>query len=97
MHTRAREEGDGRGEPGALDDEAATVHVRAVLGHGARRPWPPTGTVSERSAKPAISGRPFAMAACTAGSFSDAAWLACVSQTSVIQMASSLFGSSAIT
>jgi len=38
-------------------------------------PTPPIGVVSTRLLKPAMSGRPFAMAACTAGICSDARWL----------------------
>src|SRR5687767_9732415 len=37
-------------------------------------PYPPIGTVSTRVPKPAIIGRPFAMAAWTAGNDSDALW-----------------------
>ena len=42
------------------------------------------GVVSTRLLKPAISGRPFAMAAFTDGRVRDAAWLSLLSQTSVI-------------
>src|SRR5690606_6682364 len=52
------------------------------------RPTPPTGSVSLRSLKPAMSGRALVIACCTAGNASEALWLASLSQTSVIQMAS---------
>ena len=46
---------------------------------------------------PAISGRAFAIACCTAGSESEAVWLAASVQTSVIQIASASAGSCAMT
>ena len=54
----------------------------------ASNPCPPTGTVSMWWSNPAISGRAFAIACCTAGSESEAVWLAASVQTSVIQIAS---------
>jgi hypothetical protein len=46
-------------------------------------PQPPIGTVSTRVPILAIIGRPFAIAAGTAGSQSDAWWLAWLSHTSI--------------
>jgi hypothetical protein len=62
-----------------------------------RGPNPPTGVVAVLESNPAISGRPREMASRTAGSWSDALWLASPSHTSVIQMASASAGSSATT
>jgi hypothetical protein len=42
---------------------------------------------------PAMNGRAFAMAACTAGSFSDASWLSLLSHASLIQIAFGSVGS----
>jgi hypothetical protein len=45
------------------------------------------GSVSWLSLNPVIMGLPLAIAACTDGSFNEAAWLSLLSQTSRIQMA----------
>src|SRR3546814_17692499 len=49
-----------------------------------------TGLNSARVPNPAISGRPFAIAACTAGSLTDAACASLLSQSSTLQLASGL-------
>ncbi len=54
---------------------------------GSASPVPPTGVVTTRSPKTAISGRPLAMASLTDGSDSEASWLALLSHASVIQIA----------
>ena len=69
-----------------------SVSRRSLVVYGAINPTPPTGVVTARSPNPAMIGRARAMAACTAGSVGDAAWLASLSQTSVIQMALSSAG-----
>ena len=56
--------------------------------HSRFSPRPPIGVVSTRLLNPAIRGRPFVIAAFTAGSVIDAWWLAALSQTSVTQRAS---------
>ena len=56
-----------------------------------------TGEVSICWSKPAINGLPCAMAAWTEGSDNEALWLAWLSQTSVIQIASGSAGSCATT
>src|SRR6185437_15695660 len=61
------------------------------------RPMPPSTFVSTRLSKPAISGRPCALAACTAGKCSEARQASWSVQTSVTQSASASPGSSATT
>src|SRR4029450_1058814 len=54
---------------------------------GSPSPVPPTGVVTTRSLKPAISGLPFAMASLTDGRDSEVSWLALLSPASLIQIA----------
>ena len=61
------------------------------------KPYPPTGSVTVRSPKLAMSGFPRPIACFTEGRESEALWLAWLSHTSVIQIAFASAGSLATT